>query len=64
MILSLVVAALAFNPTIPDNIDVAEANWTNYPRLETQNLAVPNGDMVTRVQRMMQRGGNAAGANP
>jgi len=56
MMIGLVVAALAFNPTIPENIDVAEANWNNYPRLETENLAIPSGDMVTRVQRMMQRG--------
>lgn len=56
MILSLALAALAFNPTVAENIDVAEANWNNYPRLETERLGIPNGAMVTRVQRLMQSG--------
>ena len=56
MMLALVVAALALNPTVPENIDVAEANWNAYPRLETPVLAIPNGEMVTRVQRLMQSG--------
>ncbi|MGQ0660246.1 hypothetical protein [Sphingosinicella sp.] len=55
MMFGLVVAAF-FNPTVPENIDVAEANWNNYPRLETPTLAIPNGEMVTRVQRLMQSG--------
>lgn len=56
MLISLAIAALAFNPTVAENIDVAEANWNNYPRLETERLAIPSGAMVTRVQQMMQRG--------
>lgn len=55
MITSLA-AALLLIQTIPNDIDVGEANWNNYPRLVTENLAVPNGTMVTRVQRMMQNG--------
>lgn len=49
-------AAFLLVQTIPNQIDVGEANWNNYPRLVTENLAVPNGAMVTRVQRMMQNG--------
>lgn len=56
MIMMTAAAMLLLNPTIPVNIDVGEANWNNYPRLVTENLAVPNGAMVTRVQRMMQNG--------
>jgi len=48
-------AAAAMSPSVPANIDVAEANWNAYPRLVTENLAVPNGEMVGRVQRLMQR---------
>lgn len=56
MIMMTAAAMLLLTPTIPANIDVGEANWNNYPRLVTENLAVPNGAMVTRVQRMMQNG--------
>lgn len=56
MTIGLTLAALLFQPAVPDNIDVAEANWRAYPRLDTPVLAIPNGDMVTEVQRMMQRG--------
>ena len=57
MMIGLFVAALGFGQTgVPENIDVAQANWNNYPRLETPTLAIPNGEMVTRVQRLMQRG--------
>lgn len=56
MMIGIVVAALVLDPTVPENIDVAQANWNNYPRLETPTLAIPNGEMVTRVQRLMQRG--------
>ena len=49
-------AALLLIQAVPDAIDVGEANWNNYPRLVTENLAVPNGTMVTRVQRLMQNG--------
>ena len=48
-------AAAALSPTVPANIDIAEANWDAYPRLETEQLAVPNGDMVGRVARLMAR---------
>ena len=51
----LAAAAAALSPAVPENIDVAEANWNNYPRLETANLAIPSGEMVGRVQRLMQR---------
>lgn len=54
--IGFVAAALLFQPAIPENIDVATANWNNYPRLETPTLAIPSGEMVTRVQRLMQRG--------
>jgi hypothetical protein len=54
--IGLVVATLLQGAAVPENIDVARANWSSYPRLETPQLAIPNGDMVTRVQRLMQRG--------
>ena len=54
--IGLILGTLVFQPTLPDNIDVAQANWNNYPRLETPTLAIPNGEMVTQVQRLMQRG--------
>ncbi len=53
---ALLALALAFTPSVPENVDVGEANWNAYPRLETQAISVPNGAMVTRVQRMMQQG--------
>jgi hypothetical protein len=57
MIIALVVAAFAFNPTIPADIDVAEANWNSYPRLQTTELlAIPSGEMIGRVQQMIQSG--------
>jgi hypothetical protein len=56
MIMMTAAAMLLLTPTIPANIDVGEANWNNYPRLVTEALAVPNGAMVTQVQRMMQNG--------
>lgn len=55
MSMLLVAAAAALSGAVPANIDVGQANWTNYPRLETENLAIPSGQMVGRVQRMMQR---------
>ncbi len=56
MMLLAFALALAGTPTIPDNIDVGQADWGSYPRLETEAIAVPNGEMVERVQRMLQRG--------
>ena len=56
MTIALTLAALLFQPTVPENVDVAQANWRAYPRLDTPTLAIPNGEMVTRVQRLMQRG--------
>ncbi|MGQ0558678.1 MAG: hypothetical protein ACT4OE_03710 [Sphingosinicella sp.] len=47
------VAAVAFSPSIPANIEVAEASWNAYPRLETDYVAVPSEEMVTRVERML-----------
>lgn len=54
--IGFVAAALLLQPAVPENVDVAQANWNNYPRLETPSLAIPTGDMVTRVQRLMQSG--------
>jgi hypothetical protein len=54
MSLLLVAAAAAMSPAVPANIDVGQANWTNFPRLVTANLAIPNGEMVGRVQRMLR----------
>lgn len=48
-----VLAAAAFSPSVPANIEVAEASWNAYPRLETAYLAVPSEEMVTRVERML-----------
>lgn len=48
-------AAAALNPSVPANIDVGEANWSSYPLLETANLAIPNGEMVGQVERLLQR---------
>jgi len=53
--LPLLAVALLFTPSVPVNVDVAEANWNAYPRLETAHISVPNGAMVTRVQRLMQQ---------
>ena len=47
-------AAAAMSPSVPANIDVAQANWNSYPRLVTEHLAIPNGEMVGRVQRLMR----------
>jgi hypothetical protein len=55
MMMLMLAAAAALSPAVPDNIDVAEANWDSYPRLVTEHLAIPNGEMVGRVQRLMQR---------
>ncbi len=56
MMLSLMTAALiATTPSIPEQINVAEAEWDAFPRLLTEDLAVPSGDMVRRVQLMLQR---------
>lgn len=54
---SLLAAALiASIPTVPSQIEVASnASWEVYPRLRTENIAVPNGEMVRRVQLMLQR---------
>ena len=54
MSLLLVAAAAALSPAVPANIDVGQAPWTNYPRLQTENLAIPSGEMVGRVQRMLR----------
>jgi hypothetical protein len=54
---SLLAAVLiATTPTVPSQIEVASnASWDVYPRLQTENIAVPNGEMVRRVQLMLQR---------
>ena len=54
MSMLLIAAAAALSGAVPANIDVGQANWTNYPRLETDNLAIPSGQMVGRVQRMLR----------
>jgi hypothetical protein len=56
MMLLTFAAAMAFTPAVPQNIDVGQADWASFPRLETENIAVPSGEMVGRVQRLMQRG--------
>jgi hypothetical protein len=62
MMLSLLLTAAA---TVPDQIEVARASWTAYPRLDTEAVAVPNEEMITRVQRLMQRDEcEFAGQNP
>jgi hypothetical protein len=54
--LSLMTALLIANtPSIPADIEVAQANWQAFPRLVTEDIAVPNGDMIRRVQLMLQR---------
>ena len=55
--LSLLAAALLANtPSIPSQIEVASnASWDAYPRLRTEEIGVPSGDMVRRVQLMLQR---------
>jgi len=55
--LSLMAAALIANtPSVPANIEVASnASWGAYPRLRTEEITVPSGDMVRRVQLMLQR---------
>ena len=55
--LSLLAAAMiATSPTVPDNIEVASnASWLAYPRLRTEEIGVPSGDMVRRVQLMLAR---------
>ncbi|HET9428116.1 MAG TPA: hypothetical protein VFO69_07140 [Allosphingosinicella sp.] len=57
MIFSLVAAALIANtPSVPSQIEIASnASWDVYPRLVTEDIAVPNGEMVRRVQLMLQR---------
>ena len=56
MMLSFLTAALIANVVAtPEQIDVAQANWDAFPRLETEEIAVPSGDMVRRVQLMLQR---------
>ena len=57
MIFNLVAAALMANtPTIPSQIEIASnASWDAYPLLVTENVAVPNGEMVRRVQLMLQQ---------
>ena len=54
---SLFAAALiASSPAIPDQIEVASnASWDAYPRLRTEAITVPSGDMVRRVQLMLQQ---------
>ena len=52
----LAAALLGFAASVPENIDVGEADWANYPRLETAELAIPSGTMVRRLQLMMQSG--------
>lgn len=54
MSMLLIAAASALSGAVPANIDVGQANWTNFPRLETENLAIPSGQMVGRVQRMLR----------
>ena len=54
MMLALAASLLAA-ATVPDRIEVAQASWAAYRELETEALAVPTGEMVTRVQRLMQR---------
>lgn len=56
MFLLTFVAALASTPSVPANIDFGQANWASFPQLVTEDIAVPSGDMVVRVQRMLQRG--------
>ncbi len=57
MILNLLAAALIANsPTVPSQIEIASnASWDAYPQLVTENIAVPSGDMVRRVQLMLQQ---------
>jgi hypothetical protein len=54
---SLLAAALIANsPTVPSNIEISNnASWDSYPRLQTEELGVPSGEMVRRVQLMLQR---------
>ncbi len=52
----LAAALIANTPSVPANIEVAaNASWGAYPRLRTEEITVPSGDMVRRVQLMLQR---------
>ena len=55
--LTILAAALLATPAlIPEQIEVASnASWDAYPRLRTEELAIPSGDMVRRVQLMLQQ---------
>jgi len=54
MLTLMAAAFLANTVSIPEQIGVGQANWAAYPRLVTEHIAVPNGDMVRRVQLMLQ----------
>ncbi len=52
----LAAALIANTPSVPSQVEVASnASWGAYPRLRTEEIAVPSGDMVRRVQLMLQR---------
>lgn len=55
MLTMLTAALFATAVAVPEQIDVAQANWSAFPRLETEHIAVPNGEMVRRVQLMLQQ---------
>jgi hypothetical protein len=53
---AILAAALFVTPTVPSQVGITrEASWNAYPRLVTEELGVPSGDMVRRVQLMLQR---------
>ena len=57
MIVSLMAAAfLAYTPTVPDQIDTAQAEWENFASLEVRDVQLPTEAMVAHVQGILERG--------
>ena len=49
----LIAALIAANHT-PGTIEVARADWSAFAPLQTADLAIPNGHMIMRVERMVR----------
>ena len=56
MFAMLAAALVATSSATPTEVGISrDASWDAYPRLVTEELGVPSGDMVRRVQLMLQR---------
>ena len=56
MVLTAAAAFLAFVPSVTENIEVGQANWAAYPRLETASISIPDSTMVGNVEQILRSG--------